>query len=179
MKRLCVLAALALCTFFSAANPAFADYSPDPHTVLLQHFEGTTNGENHGSVAYMPSAPGLGQAVDLDLDAWVKYQMTGWYTWPYAYDPAGKEGTIEMWVFPRNYPNSFFQLNWNNSNSGPPAGYILSIYLDTEGKLRAPAWCAIQAPPLKCCLRAAPRFPSTRGHMLPTPGRPLVEPSCT
>ncbi|MGI9610226.1 MAG: hypothetical protein ACR2NL_08010 [Acidimicrobiia bacterium] len=85
---LCVIAMLAATL---SAAPAAARHTPDGSTVLLDAFEGTTQGVEYGSLEYEPSLPGLDQAIELGTGDWVKYSVPGWYQWATTYNPAGKE----------------------------------------------------------------------------------------
>jgi hypothetical protein len=146
-----LVAMLIVVTYGSLAR---AQYEWDEHTVLLEHFDGTTTGETFGSVSYVPSTiipgvPGAYRSVDLEQGDWVRYTLPGWYQWSTNYDPSGKEGTCETWVYPREYGISLGNWEWYSTSSYPPAGHIGGLYLNEDGKLGWAAWTAISGPPLE------------------------------
>jgi hypothetical protein len=108
-----------------------AQHSPDANTVLLDAFDGITIGEEHGTVSYAPSLPGLGQAVDLDLGDWIKYTVPSWNN---------QYGTIEAWIYPDTYKYSIAMLQWYNTNTVPPAGYVGQFTLLIDGHLWWKSW---------------------------------------
>lgn len=146
MRRLSVFVALMALIGATLAPPVAGQYAPDPDTVLLDHLDGTTQGQAYGSPSYVPSLLSLNDAVDLGLGDYIKYTLPGWYQWTYAYNPAGKEGTVEAWVHPRSYSVALVQLHWNNATTPPPAGYIGSIQLTSDGHLLWTAWSSIGGP---------------------------------
>ena len=47
----------------------------NPNTVILDHFDGTTQGTAFGNPAYVSSLPGLTKAVNLTAGTFVQYQI--------------------------------------------------------------------------------------------------------
>ena len=129
--------AVPLDTVLGLGNSSFieashtAKYVPDANTVLLDTFDGATEGEEHGSVSYAPSLPGLGQSVDLDLGDWIKYTVPSWNN---------QYGTIEAWIYPDTYNYSIAMLQWYNTNTQPPAGYVGQFTLLSDGHLWWKSW---------------------------------------
>jgi hypothetical protein len=127
----------------------YTEIIPDQNTVLLDHFNDSIGATYvNGTLAYIDSQNNLFKACDFKNGNYARYNFTGWYTWPSAYDPTGKEGTVELWVYPRKYENGLINLNWNNSSSPPSAGYILHFSINAEGKLSFGTWTAISGPAL-------------------------------
>jgi hypothetical protein len=50
------------------------------------------------------------------------------------------EGTVEMWIKPRQYPLNILNFNWGDTATYPPAGHILHMGLNAEGKLIYSVW---------------------------------------
>jgi len=116
--------------------------------ILFDHFDGTTEGEAFGTISFVPSQPGLGQAVDLELGDWIRYTLPGWYQWSEVYDPSGKEGKVEMWVYPRKYDIGLGQFHWFSAPSPPPTGNLGGLHIREDGKLQWGVWTAIEGGPL-------------------------------
>ena len=140
----------AMLSVISFGSSAMAQYEWDSNTVLLDHFDGTTEGTNYGSISYISSLPALDKAVGLELNDYIKYTLSGWYIWSNVYNPAGKEGTVELWVYPRQYPITFLTFQWGNTTSPPSAGYIGNLILQNDGTIKWYAWTCISGAPLGC-----------------------------
>lgn len=130
MKRFSFLAALVVVLVVSQSS-AMAQYGWDTNTVLLEHFDGTISGEGFGQISYVPSLPKLTSAVDLKQGSWVKYTLPGWDQY---------SGTMEMWVYPREYSICLGHMQWFNTNSPPASGYIGYLYISGDGKLGWNSW---------------------------------------
>ncbi len=122
-------------------------------TVLLDHFEGTTQGEAFGGIGFVTSQPGLGEAANLEAGDWIKYTLPGWYQWSNAYDPSDKAGAVGMWVYPRSHSVVLGKWQWFNRSSYPSTGHIGGLNITADGKLYWAAWSAVSgnptdAPPL-------------------------------
>jgi hypothetical protein len=121
---------------------------PDGNTVLLDHFNGTVKGTGFGAVTYGESLPNLEQAVNLTRGAYIKYAFSPWYRWDgvhkwdrnEASSGVLTEGTIEMWIKPRQYSIVLLEFNWYDLMSSPKAGTILNLQLNTEGKMIYGGW---------------------------------------
>ncbi len=135
MRPRALIAFVAVMALVGAVSvlPAAAQYTLDPNTVLLDSFDGTTQGEEHGTVGYAPSLPGLGQAVDLETGDWIKWAVSSW---------AEKQGTIEAWIYPDTYISRVAVLQWGNTNTSPSSGYIGTIGINADGHLRWKSWGA-------------------------------------
>lgn len=119
------------------------------NTVLFDHFENGNVAEyTSGTPAYVSGPSGFGQSVDMSSGAWMRYPIPGWYQWTDNYDPSGKAGSVDFWIYPRQYNVGLINLNWYSTYTPPPAGHILHIDLDANGKLYGGAWSAITAPAL-------------------------------
>ncbi len=121
---------------------------PDSNTVLLDHFNGTVKGTGFGALTYGESLPNLEQAVNLTRGAYIKYSFSPWYRWDGVHNwdrneaASGvlTEGTIEMWIKPRQYSIVILEFNWNDLTSLPQGGTILYISLNADGKLVYDDW---------------------------------------
>jgi N-acetylneuraminic acid mutarotase len=123
------------------------EYGSDSDTVLLDHFNGATVAEKvGGSLAYVSSLEGLSQAANFQSGVWSRYALPGWYTWSPDYAPEGKEGTVELWVYPRRYETNWLTFNWNSSDTPPGSGYVLNLFTDAQGRVRVTIWDAINEP---------------------------------
>lgn len=49
------------------------------------------------------------------------------------------EGTIEMWIKPREY-SGILNFNWDDAASSPPAGHIMHLGFNADGKLIYGVW---------------------------------------
>jgi hypothetical protein len=124
------------------------EIEPDSNTALLDHFNGTTLGTAFGTLSYGGSLPLLKQAVDLRKGIYIKYVLPCWYRWDGIHKWDRNEaapgiltqGTIEMWIKPRQYSIGILNLNWQDAVVCPPAGHIGGIDLTAEGKLRWGVW---------------------------------------
>lgn len=110
--------------------------------MLLDSFDGTTQGEEHGTIGYTSSLTTLDQAVDLQTGNWVKYAVPSWYT-----GQGSGTGTVETWVYPRMYSIALGTLQWNNTSTSPPAGYIGNLTINIDGHLYWSPWRAVTVPP--------------------------------
>jgi hypothetical protein len=121
---------------------------PDSNTVLLDHFNGTVKGTGFGALTYGESLPNLEQAVNLTRGAYIKYSFSPWYRWDgvhkwdrnEAAPGVLTEGTIEMWIKPRQYSIVLLEFNWYDLASSPKAGTILNLQLNADGKLIYGGW---------------------------------------
>ncbi len=121
---------------------------PDGNTVLLDHFNGTVKGTGFGALTYGESLPNLEQAVNLTKGAYIKYAFSPWYRWDgehmwdrnEAAPGVLTEGTIEMWIKPRQYSLTLLHFNWYDTPSPPSAGTIMLFGLNTDGKLTYGGW---------------------------------------
>jgi len=103
----------------------------NPNTVILDHFDGTTQGTAFGNPAYVSSLPGLTKAVNLTAGTFVQYQI------PASLQQAG---TIEAWVNLKAYGVGIINFNWNNTTTYPPAGHVLHFQVGADGKLTTGGW---------------------------------------
>jgi Concanavalin A-like lectin/glucanases superfamily len=115
----------------ATAAPAAAQYSPDENTELLEAFDGTAVGEEHGTISFEPSLPALNEAVDLGPGDWIKYAVPAW---------AGDEGTVEAWIHPRAYEHSIATLQWRNADAPPADGYVGHFDINAAGHLAWSNW---------------------------------------
>jgi hypothetical protein len=92
--------------------------TPDSHTIILDHFNGSTAGTAYGNPSYISGPSGLGEAVNLTAGTFLQYPV------PSSLETAG---TIEMWVNPHQYNTGIMDFNWNNTTSFPPAGHVLEF----------------------------------------------------
>ena len=150
LPRFVLIASLSLMILL--AIPGIASAAPTPpgaDTVLIDHFDDTTIA-NYASepLSYTDGPAGYGRAVDLTGGNWVKYEVPGWYEWTRAYDAAGKQGAVELWVYPMNYDISLVNFNWRDSTSSPSDGHILHLGINADGKLQAETWTAVEGPTL-------------------------------
>jgi len=148
--RFFFFASLILTLIILLGNPRIASATPAPpgsDTVLIDHFDDATSANYvGGTLNYTDGPAGFGRAADFTGGNWVKYEVPGWYEWPKTYDAKGKQGTVELWVYPMSYDISLVNFNWNDSMSSPSAGHILHLGIDSAGKLRAETWTAIDGP---------------------------------
>ena len=107
-------------------------YEGDSHTALLDHFNGMAAGAAFGSPGYDSSLPAYGQAINLVESTYVKYTFLGW---------GEHQGTIEMWIKPRQVTHSaLLALEWLDVTSYPQWGRVGSVYLNQEDKLVWSPW---------------------------------------
>ena len=146
--RTFVLAVLVLAAGWPRPATAAVEYTPDSHTILLDHLNGSTVAEHEGgTVSYVPSEPGLNIAAYLAEGTWLRYAFAGWYHWTPAYDPTDKAGSLEAWIRPQQYGTNFMLLQWHQADTPPSAGYIGGMTVDMDGKLAAGVWSAISGVP--------------------------------
>jgi hypothetical protein len=146
LSGLAVAATLILTSTSALVGPptAVADPAPATETVLVDHFEGNTAAQFvAGDMHYATGPAGFGRAADFTAGNWVRYNVPGWYQWTTTYDPTGKQGTVEFWVYPKKYGTSLLDFNWNSTTSSPPAGHILGLGINPEGKLTGHTWSSI------------------------------------
>lgn len=138
------LMAFVLLCFPSPSESIVVEYSPDANTVLLDHFNGSTAGNYvAGTLGYTTSIPDLHEAANFTTGTWVRYNLPGWYQWSYNFDPQGKQGSVEMWVNPKNYNIGLLNFQWCFTTSPPSAGYILGLGITADGKLSSGVWSSI------------------------------------
>lgn len=121
---------------------------PDGNTILLDTFNSTTEGTGFGALTYEDSLPNLKQAVNLAKGTYIKYTFVPWYRWDgvhkwdrnEAAPGVLTEGTIEMWIKPRQYSTVLLEFNWHDLASSPQAGTILNLQLNADGKLIYGGW---------------------------------------
>jgi len=124
------------------------EIKPDSNSVLLDNFNGATQGKGFGIIAYKNSIPNLGQAVSLLKGTYIKYSFAPWYRWDEVHKwdrnevapGVLTEGTIEMWIKPCRYSIGILNLNWNNASSTPSAGHIMNLGLNNDGNLTYGVW---------------------------------------
>jgi hypothetical protein len=131
---------------------------PIPTTVLLDDFNGTTQGKGFGALTYEDSLPNMGKAVNLAKGSYIKYSFSPWYKWDGAHNwnrneaspGVLTEGKAEMWINPRQYtgisiserdkPSGILTFNWGDTGSAPQAGYIMHLGFTADGKLTYSVW---------------------------------------
>lgn len=121
---------------------------PDGNTIVLDNFDSSTKGQAFGAITYVDGLSRLGKAANLSKGTYVKYSFAPWYRWDGAHvwnrqeAAAGvvTEGTIEMWIKPRQYPLSMLNFNWGDTGTYPSAGHIMHMGLNPEGKLIYGVW---------------------------------------
>ena len=119
------------------------------NTVLYDRFEDSNLAQYiNGTPSYVNSLAGFGQAVDLSSGAWLRYNVPGWYQWSSTYDPVGKEGSVDLWVYPKQYSVGLVNFNWSSTDTPPGGGHILHLTINSEGKLYGGSWSAITGPVL-------------------------------
>jgi hypothetical protein len=115
---------------------AISEISPDSNTIFLEHFNGSNSAEySDGAINYVDSQPGLNKAGDIS-QGWLRFSFNGGDQWSYNYDPDGKEGTVEMWIYPmQNNGFNFFNINLYPATTTPSYGHILNLGFNSEGKI--------------------------------------------
>ncbi len=150
LVNLIIVGILILTTVLITALPTSAQTvakRPDGNTVLLDDFNGATKGTGFGALTYEDSLPNLGKAVNLNKGTYIKYSFSPWYRWDGAHkwdrNEAAPgvltEGTIEMWIKPRQY-SGILNFNWGDAVSSPPAGHIMHLGFNADGKLAYSVW---------------------------------------
>lgn len=137
--RLFIFCCLSTGFILSPGGPAalaISELAPDSDTIFLEHFNGTSAAEySDGDINYVDSVPGLGKAADLS-QGWLRFSFYGGDQWPYNYDPAGREGTVEMWIYPlQNSDFNFFYVNLFPAETVPSYGHVLYLGFNREGKI--------------------------------------------
>lgn len=145
INSIVVVAVIVAFSLFVAMVAGATPPTPDENIVLLDHFDGATQGTAYGSPMY--AAGVLNEAIGFHTGTFVKYTLPSWYCWTGQYDATGKEGSIEMWVKPESYPSSILGFQWYDTNTPPSSGYILHLGVDTEGKLHYGHWSSISGGP--------------------------------
>ncbi|HJT80249.1 MAG TPA: LamG domain-containing protein, partial [Chthoniobacterales bacterium] len=90
-------------------------YSTDEHTVLLEHFDGETSGQVHGTVTFEagPFSGGVPESPSV-FDGAVRLTDTSYISWLFGALP---QGTVEFW----------FKLdNLTNTAGNSPEGVVLA-----------------------------------------------------
>jgi T5SS/PEP-CTERM-associated repeat protein len=129
-----VIATALVLAWPGAAAHAAAPYTSDGNTVLLDHYDGSTVAAHvGGTVSYINGPSGLSQAADLSNGGWLKYGIPTWND---------SSGTLEAWVYPKSFPITVLTLQWNNSNTPPPAGYVGGFGVDGNGIVQVSVWNA-------------------------------------
>jgi hypothetical protein len=98
----------------------------DSRTVLLDHFDGSTAGTAVGSLSYVRSQAGLGQAGVFGPGQYVKYGVSGSST---------NAGTVEMWIRPTSgltATTGLLNFNWNNTTTLPANGWVLQMLISSS-----------------------------------------------
>ena len=109
----------------------------DAHTVILDHFDGTTDGTSFGPLAFQSSLAGHGQAGQFETGNYVKYSLPN----------LGPEGTIEMFVKPFADPGNadLLGFQWFDSATPPTFGYIMHLGFTADDHVRYSVCCAPNA----------------------------------
>lgn len=126
---------MAVATVIGADPAPVCEVTSDSHTVLLERFNGAANGLVRGTPSFVPSLPGLGQAVDLNQGSWLRYSLAG-----DTGNVLPTQGTIELWVKPRRHGAPILDINWGAEESYPPAGHVLHLQLNQQGNLTIGGW---------------------------------------
>jgi hypothetical protein len=50
------------------------------------------------------------------------------------------QGTIELWIRPREYGNELVNFNWSNRTTRPSSGHVINLRLTDEGKVFLKGW---------------------------------------
>lgn len=123
------------------------EINPDENTILLDHLNGFTSGTAYGPLTYVTSLTGLCVAANFQTGTYIRYDLPCWYYSSQPWDPTGKEGTIELWINPKEYGN-ILTFQWFKDENPPTTGYIGGVGICREGDPRGPAgilcygvWC--------------------------------------
>ncbi len=101
-----------------------APITSDAHTLVLDHFDGTSEGTTYGTAMYEPGMADMGQARRLSAGQYTRYGLPSW---------SGTQGTIEVWLKVET-GGRLLNFNWNNTESEPSAGHVLHLHsLDAPG----------------------------------------------
>jgi hypothetical protein len=103
---------------------------PDANTVILDHLDGTTVGEQVGTLNYLTSLPGLHLAGDFTAESYIIYR---------ASTNLEPQGTVELWLNPRTYGRAV-DFNWGYTHSYPPAGHVLHLGSLIDGRIAYSVW---------------------------------------
>jgi hypothetical protein len=114
-----------------SAQYAGSEIIPDGNTVILDHLNGSTSGELVGELNYVPSVSGLDVAGDFVTGNFVIYP---------ASNTLVSQGTIELWLYPREYQSLLVDFNWYKTYSYPSHGHVLQLALTDVGKIRLGNW---------------------------------------
>jgi hypothetical protein len=133
-------------------------YTADDHTVLLDHFDGTTGASILAnswnitpcgaakpaatpSYSYKSGPNGLNQALNLNAPAGQPFGSSTYLQYPGGQLLSQSNGTIEFWVYLTTYVTG-----WHLVDQGPYynscAGWTFWEYVDSTGQLVAGAWAA-------------------------------------
>jgi hypothetical protein len=99
--------------------------------VILDHFEGSTDGVPQGAVGYQAGMPGLGDSVDLGLGSYIQYGVPS---------TLENQGTIEMWLKPSTTPAGIMNFNWTDSTSNPAGGHVLHFGRESGSETSIGGW---------------------------------------
>ena|GEM_PF-2979865 len=129
-----------------------------PATVLLDEFNGATQGKGFGALTYEDSLPNMDKAVNLAKGTYIKYSFSPWYKWDGAHSWNRNEaspgmlteGSAGVWINPRQYsgisigergkPSGILTFNLGDVASPPEAGYIMHLGFTADGKLTYSVW---------------------------------------
>ncbi|MBK8420703.1 MAG: hypothetical protein IPL17_18135 [Anaerolineales bacterium] len=82
-------------------------------TVLFDHFENSHLAQYaNGTPVYVNGLAGFGQAIDFSSGAWLRYNVRVGINSPSTYGPIGKAGSVDLWVYPKQYGVGFVNFNW-------------------------------------------------------------------
>jgi hypothetical protein len=108
--------------------------TPDAHTVLLDHFDGTTLGSGYGGgLNFSPGIDGLNSAVNLTAGSYIKYPLIR---------SLETEATVELLLKPRQFNASVLNFNWNDVFSAPSAGHVLHVKVQPDGAIAIGGWAS-------------------------------------
>jgi len=119
-----LLLALAAAAAFGAVSTG--ETTADANTVILDHLDGGSVGEARGGLGYAAGMSGLGSAGDFATGKDVVY--------PVARN-LETQGTIELWIKPREYGNELVSFNWSNRTTRPTSGHVINLRLTADGKV--------------------------------------------
>lgn len=139
------VAALASCLALSFGTPVAGSATAprqDGDVVLIEHFE-NTNSANYvsGSMTYVDGPAGFGRAADFTSGSWLRYTLPNWQSGPWN-SPVGKQGTVDLWVYPMQLSKIFLNINWYSTQSMPQSGHVLSLILGDDSRLHVATWPA-------------------------------------
>jgi hypothetical protein len=138
LMMLSVICTTQFVTVLAAEITTERELSPDANTVLLDHFDGAALGTVYGPLTYVTSIPGLGRAADFVTGTYVRYDLPTWYS--YGSSAEARQGTVELWINPKEYPSFILYFQWYMTTGPPSSGYIVWLYINPEGKLEYWVW---------------------------------------